>query len=77
MSDIKELIDVYAAENQVLKQQIESLMSLIRDLTVLHKDEKGVVRLSGKIRKQAEKFGLEIKLLKTSVVLTVKEKTDD
>lgn len=77
MSDVKELVDQYVLENQQLKVQVEQLLVLVRDLTVMYKDEKGVVRLPGKIRKQADKFNLEIKQLKTSVVLRVKEKTEE
>lgn len=77
MSDVKELIDQYAAENSALRQQTENLLLLIRSLAFMHKDTKGQVRISGKVQNQADKFALEIKQLKTSVVLTVKEKTEE
>ncbi len=77
MSDVKQLIDQYAAENQQLRQQAEGLLLLVRDMTVMFKDNKNQVRIPGKIRQQADKFGLDINSLKTSVVLTLKVKTEE
>ena len=74
MSEVKDLVDQYAAENQALKIQAEQLLVMVRDLTVMYMNDKGEVRVTGKVRTQADKYGLEIKQLKTSIVLKVKEK---
>lgn len=77
MSDVKELIDQYAAENNAAKQQIQGLLKLLRDITVMYQNDKGEIRIPGKVRKQADGFGLEIKPLKTSVVLKLTKKIEE
>lgn len=73
MSETKNIIDEYAVENAGLKQQVENLLMTLRDAVFVAQDEKGQLRVPGSTRKKAEKFGLEIKQLKTSVVLTLKQ----
>lgn len=76
MSDVKEIIDQYAAENQALRQQAEQLMLMLRAVVVQNKDQKSQVRISKKLQNEADKYALEIKQLKTSIVLTAKEKPE-
>ncbi len=71
---IKNLIDEYAANERVLKENIEALLNIIRQITLIHANDKGEVRLSKSGANKAEGYGLEIKQLKNQIVLKVKEK---
>jgi len=77
MSDVKDLIDQYADENRDLKVQMEALFTILRDVVVLLGGTKGEIRIVQKNRDRADKYALEVKQLKTAIVLQVKEKTED
>lgn len=76
MSDMKNVIDEYAAENAALRQQMEWMGALLTDVVLINQDSKGQVRVPGKTRNQSKNFNLDIKQLKASVVITLKKKDD-
>ena len=73
MTDVKHLVDEYAQENAVLRQQIEYIGQLLTEVCFIHMNEKREVRVPGKEKKKAEKYSLEVKQLKTSTVLKLVE----
>jgi len=77
MAEVKALIDEYAAENQELKQQAEQLFVLLRDIVVMFGDAKDEIRITRKSRDKANKYALEVRQLKTSIVLKVKERKEE
>lgn len=77
MSEMKILIDQYAAENAMLRQQIDYIGTLLKEIVFIHQDNKGEVRVPGKNKKIAEKYGLSIKQLKTSTILKVIEQKEE
>lgn len=77
MPGVKALIDEYAAENQELKMRIEQLLAILRDVTVMHGDTKGEIRITQKIRDKASKHTIEVRPLKTSIVLRLKERKEE
>lgn len=77
MSETKQLIDEYAAENAALKQQMALRDQMIIEMVYIFRDDKNQVRIPGKIRKQAEGHSLQLKQLKTSTVLTLTEDTKE
>ena len=77
MSDVKELVDQYAQEKAQLRQQMEYIGRLITEVVYLNMNEKQEIRIPGKEKKKAEKYGLQIKNLKTSTVLKLIERKEE
>lgn len=74
MSDVKAIIDQYAAENAALRQQMEYIGNLMISLVLKACDDKMEVRIPGKDQKKADKYALNIRQLKTSTVFKLEEK---